>query len=96
MKNCIVTYIIFYKDIIIYNTYWILVYKLYINKNNLFFQQRFKNMCKNIINESKHEEELLRLALTKINEIRTIRNEHRIQVSLLILFLNMQLNLFDL
>uniref|UniRef100_A0A6M2DNW4 Putative histone acetyltransferase saga associated factor sgf29 n=1 Tax=Xenopsylla cheopis TaxID=163159 RepID=A0A6M2DNW4_XENCH len=41
--------------------------------------QRLKNMCKNIVSESKREEELLRLALLKINDIRTIRNEHRIQ-----------------
>lgn len=46
-----------------------------------YFQQRLKNMCKNIVSESKREEELLRLALLKINDIRTIRNEHRIQVN---------------
>lgn len=43
-------------------------------------QQKIKTMLKQAITDTEKEEELLRKALSKIMEIRTIRNEYRIQV----------------
>ena len=48
-----------------------------------YYQQKLKNMYNNAILDAQKEEEILRKALEKINEIRTIRNERRIQVIVL-------------
>ncbi|XP_034941600.1 SAGA-associated factor 29 [Chelonus insularis] len=44
-----------------------------------YYQQKLKTLYNSAIQDAQQEEELLRSALTKINEIRAIRNERRIQ-----------------
>ncbi|CAG2061052.1 unnamed protein product [Timema podura] len=49
------------------------------DKNSPYYQQKLKNLYSTLVTESTAEEEFLRLALSKIYEIRAIRNERRIQ-----------------
>lgn len=49
------------------------------DKVSPYYQQKLKNLYSSAINDAQQEEEVLRKALSKINEIRTIRNERRIQ-----------------
>ncbi|XP_012276540.1 SAGA-associated factor 29 [Orussus abietinus] len=49
------------------------------DKVSPYFQQKLKNLYSTAVSDTQQEEELLRKALTKINEIRAIRNERRIQ-----------------
>ncbi|CAD6230857.1 GSCOCG00006848001-RA-CDS [Cotesia congregata] len=44
-----------------------------------YYQQKLKTLYNSAIQDAQQEEELLRSALSKINEIRAIRNERRIQ-----------------
>ncbi|KAJ8670669.1 hypothetical protein QAD02_001928 [Eretmocerus hayati] len=44
-----------------------------------FYQQKLKSLYTTTVADAQQEEELLRKALEKINEIRSIRNERRIQ-----------------
>ncbi|XP_015127064.1 SAGA-associated factor 29 [Diachasma alloeum] len=44
-----------------------------------YYQQKLKSLYTASVQDAQQEEELLRSALTKINEIRSIRNERRIQ-----------------
>lgn len=48
-----------------------------------FHQQKLKVMYTSAVADAQVEEDLLRKALEKINEIRSIRNERRIQVFIL-------------
>lgn len=50
-----------------------------------YFQQKLKHMYNAAIEDARQEEELLRKALEKINDIRSIRNERRIQAKIIIL-----------
>nr|CAD7401668.1 unnamed protein product [Timema poppensis] len=49
------------------------------DKNSPYYQQKLKNLYSSVVTESTAEEEFLRSALSKIYEIRAIRNERRIQ-----------------
>lgn len=49
-------------------------------------QLKMKSMLKEAISDTEREEKLLRKALDKITDIRTIRNECRIQVSTSVFF----------
>lgn len=49
------------------------------DKVSPYYQQKLKNLYNAAIGDSQQEEEILRKALGKINEIRAIRNERRIQ-----------------
>ncbi|KAL6265514.1 hypothetical protein P5V15_002309 [Pogonomyrmex californicus] len=49
------------------------------DKVSPYYQQKLKNLYNAAVTDAQQEEEVLRKALTKINEIRTIRNERRIQ-----------------
>ena len=51
-------------------------------KLSSFYQQKLKNAYNSAVSDAQKEEELLRKVLEKINEIRSIRNERRIQVSM--------------
>lgn len=44
-----------------------------------YYQQKLKTLYNSAVHDAQQEEELLRAAVTKINEIRAIRNERRIQ-----------------
>jgi SAGA-associated factor 29 len=45
----------------------------------VFLQQKLKGLYSAAVADAEQEEELIRSALTKVNEIRSIRNERRIQ-----------------
>lgn len=45
-----------------------------------YYQQKLRNLYNTAVQDAQREEDLLRKALVKINEIRAIRNERRIQV----------------
>lgn len=45
----------------------------------IFLQQKLKGLYSAAVADAEQEEELIRSALTKVNEIRSIRNERRIQ-----------------
>jgi len=49
------------------------------DKVSPYYQQKLKNLYNAAVTDAQQEEEILRKALSKINEIRTIRNERRIQ-----------------
>lgn len=49
------------------------------DKVSSYYQQKLKNLYNAAMTDAQQEEEILRKALIKINEIRTIRNERRIQ-----------------
>lgn len=49
------------------------------DKVSLYYQQKLKNLYNAAILDAQQEEDVLRKTLTKINEIRVIRNEFRIQ-----------------
>ncbi|KAG5320592.1 SGF29 factor, partial [Acromyrmex heyeri] len=49
------------------------------DKVSPYYQQKLKNLYNAAVTDTQQEEEILRKALGKINEIRTIRNERRIQ-----------------
>lgn len=49
------------------------------DKVSPYYQQKLKNLYNAAVTDTQQEEEILRKALSKINEIRTIRNERRIQ-----------------
>lgn len=49
------------------------------DKVSPYYQQKLKNLYNAAVTDAQQEEEILREALSKINEIRTIRNERRIQ-----------------
>lgn len=49
------------------------------DKVSPYYQQKLKNLYSAAITDAQQEEEILRKALGKINEIRAIRNERRIQ-----------------
>ncbi|XP_029671347.1 SAGA-associated factor 29 [Formica exsecta] len=49
------------------------------DKVSPYYQQKLKNLYNAAMTDAQQEEEILRKALSKINEIRTIRNERRIQ-----------------
>lgn len=49
------------------------------DKVSPYYQQKLKNLYNAAVMDSQQEETVLRKALNKINEIRTIRNERRIQ-----------------
>ncbi|XP_012220082.2 SAGA-associated factor 29 [Linepithema humile] len=49
------------------------------DKVSPYYQQKLKNLYSAAVTDAQQEEEILREALSKINEIRTIRNERRIQ-----------------
>lgn len=49
-------------------------------KISSFYQQKLKGIYSAAVVDAQQEEDLLRKALEKINEIRSIRNERRIQV----------------
>ncbi|CAL1674748.1 unnamed protein product [Lasius platythorax] len=47
------------------------------DKVSPYYQQKLKNLYNAAMTDAQQEEEILRKALSKINEIRTIRNEYR-------------------
>jgi len=49
------------------------------DKVSPYYQQKLKNLYSAAVSDAQQEEEILRKALSKISEIRTIRNERRIQ-----------------
>ncbi|KAF7391160.1 hypothetical protein V1477_008791 [Vespula maculifrons] len=49
------------------------------DKVSPYYQQKLKNLYSAAVTDAQQEEEILRKALGKINEIRAIRNERRIQ-----------------
>ncbi|XP_070524551.1 SAGA-associated factor 29 [Cardiocondyla obscurior] len=49
------------------------------DKVSPYYQQKLKNLYNAAVSDTQQEEDILRKALSKINEIRTIRNERRIQ-----------------
>lgn len=49
------------------------------DKVSPYYQQKLKNLYNAAMSDAQQEEEILRKALSKINKIRTIRNERRIQ-----------------
>ncbi|XP_076619349.1 SAGA-associated factor 29 [Colletes latitarsis] len=49
------------------------------DKVSPYYQQKLKNLYSAAVGDAQQEEEILRKALVKINEIRAIRNERRIQ-----------------
>lgn len=49
------------------------------DKVSPYYQQKLKNLYSAAVTDAQQEEEILRKALCKINEIRAIRNERRIQ-----------------
>lgn len=49
------------------------------DKVSPYYQQKLKNLYNAAVTDTQQEEDILRKALSKINEIRTIRNERRIQ-----------------
>ncbi|XP_015609881.1 SAGA-associated factor 29-like [Cephus cinctus] len=49
------------------------------DKVSLYYQQRLKNLYNAAVSDAQQEEDLIRKALSKISEIRAIRNERRIQ-----------------
>lgn len=49
------------------------------DKVSPYYQQKLKNLYSAAVGDAQQEEEILRKALGKINEIRAIRNERRIQ-----------------
>ncbi|KAK2589026.1 hypothetical protein KPH14_001869 [Odynerus spinipes] len=49
------------------------------DKVSPYYQQKLKNLYSSAVTDAQQEEEILRKALGKINEIRAIRNERRIQ-----------------
>lgn len=49
------------------------------DKVSSYYQQKLKNLYSAAVTDAQQEEEILRKALGKINEIRAIRNERRIQ-----------------
>lgn len=53
------------------------------DKVTSYYQQKLKNIYNTAILDAHQEEDLLRKSLEKINEIRLIRNERRIQVNIL-------------
>lgn len=67
------------------NTTYILVYVSFWHSLLFFvltFQQKLKSLYSSAIVDAENEEEVLRKALNKINEIRTIRHKIRIFVSI--------------
>lgn len=50
------------------------------DKISSYYQQKLKNLYNSAIADAQQEEEILRKALGKINDVRSIRNERRIQV----------------
>lgn len=51
------------------------------DKVSPYYQQKLKSLYSAAVSDAQQEEELIRKALSKINEIRAIRNERRIQVT---------------
>ncbi|XP_043280350.1 SAGA-associated factor 29 [Venturia canescens] len=49
------------------------------DKLTAYYQQKLRNLYNTAVHDAQREEDLLRKALVKINEIRAIRNERRIQ-----------------
>lgn len=57
--------------------------------NSNSYQHKMRNLLKTCMNDATQEENKIRQALTKITEIRNIRNERRIQVRISFLFRNL-------
>lgn len=55
--------------------------KLALDDKSSAIQQKLKHLYKSSLSDAAQEENLIRQALAKVQEIRTIRNERRIQVS---------------